>query len=104
MQLRGDTLNRADTVGHDVKLPEVVIVLALHKPDPGHLAAQIASLLAQKGVALEVIAVFDGDETALDRRVVEMVSAARFRSLYNKDALGARAGAPAVSFTPFSHT
>lgn len=91
MQLRGDTLNLADTVGHDVKLPEVVIVLALHKPDPGHLAAQIASLLAQKGVALEVIAVFDGDETALDRRVVEMVSAARFRSLYNKDALGARA-------------
>jgi hypothetical protein len=71
-------------------MPHVIVIIALHKPNPKHLAAQIASLTAQRGVVQEVIAVFDGFDTSRDAGAVEMVSAAGFVSLFCDEVLGVR--------------
>lgn len=58
------TLDSFETAA--VRLPGVTVVIALHHPSPAAAARQLASLGCQKNVALSIVAVLDGAETAAD--------------------------------------
>lgn len=73
----------------EVSLPLAAVVMAVHKPVIKQLSRQVASLLAQDGVRLGLVAVLDGAETAGDAELRRMLEQAGFAILVNEEALGA---------------
>jgi hypothetical protein len=71
--------------------PPVAVVMALHKPVMAQVKAQLASLLAQKGVRLHGTAMLDGAETAADGELRALLDDAGFALVATAEAQGARA-------------
>jgi hypothetical protein len=74
---------------NSVPLPEVAVVLAIHRPDPELLRRLLESLKGQAGVSVRLVAVIDGPQAA-DRRIMDLVAGAAFRVIENPQNLGIR--------------
>jgi hypothetical protein len=72
------------------KHSRAVVVLAVHLPAIDALAQQVASIVAQRGVAVEGIAVLDGLETAESPCIRRILGAAGFSLVTNTEPLGVR--------------
>lgn len=68
----------------------VTVIIAFHKPDIGLAKRQIDSILAQAGVTLSGVAVLDGDETADDAALRDLIAAAGFDVVTNPEPLGVK--------------
>ena len=71
-------------------LPQVVVVVAFHRPDHQLARRLIQSLLAQSGVDIEVVAVLDGAETCGDQGLATLLGDPRIAIVRNDRALGVR--------------
>jgi hypothetical protein len=78
-----------ETGGPPSELPRVTVVAAFHRPALDLALGQIRSLQRQSGVALRLIGVIDGAETAADARLGALLEDGGFEVIVNREALGA---------------
>ena len=75
----------------DPDLPLVTVVAAFHVPAPALVRRQIASIVGQTGVRLNLVGVLDGAETASDAGLTGSLRQEGFDIIVNDEARGVRA-------------
>lgn len=76
------------TVSATEPKPAVSVIIAFHKPDIGLARRQIDSILGQTGVTISGVAVIDGDETADDPALQDLVAVSGFDVVVNSEPRG----------------